>query len=447
MTQGIKMRQLPTFCVASLMLSSVLASQTNAQVGMAPRHEVYGPTVDADDTTATISWGPAPNFVPDDLAELQERISRTDPSINAAAMARLAARAEVSGARWARFPSVGVGFGVENGANRFTPTFEVSTPIWAGGTLAGNLRRSKEVLSSRNAALEEVALALAVEVNALYYQYKNSTALLGIYQESLEDHAELVQTMERRVSREVSPLADLELARSRYAQVEQEMSAVLSQQLTALELLRELAADPDLEIGGPILYEAQEQSVDWFDASSSAVEYSPTLRRLLYSANAAFAEKSIARGALLPRISAYYRYNETTGGSVGLGTTIQTGNGLSQFSAIEAADARARQVQNDGELAARQLRQDIQSTLTNLEAARRRAEISISATQNAARVSESYKRQFITGRRSWLDLMNALREDLGARLSQQQAENTTMLLNARLALLTGRWRLSANNGG
>lgn len=48
-------------------------------------------------------------------------------------------------------------------------------------------------------------------------------------------------------------------------------------------------------------------------------------------------------------------------------------------------------------------------------------------------------RQFIAGRRSWLDVMNSLRETLSARLIQADAEIQTLASFTRLSLRTGRW--------
>ncbi len=87
-----------------------------------------------------------------------------------------------------------------------------------------------------------------------------------------------------------------------------------------------------------------------------------------------------------------------------------------------------------------QLRRDIESALIQFDAAKRRSEISTSAASTAASVSASYTRQFIAGRRSWLDVMNALREAVTAEISRSDAETTVMLTATQLLLRSGRWR-------
>ena len=66
--------------------------------------------------------------------------------------------------------------------------------------------------------------------------------------------------------------------------------------------------------------------------------------------------------------------------------------------------------------------------------------------QTAQQVSESYVRQFISGHRTWLDVMNALREYLTAQLDQADAEVTAMDAADQLELLSGRWQPSFNDG-
>lgn len=434
-----------------IVLHQPLLAEPIAEISEAPREKiadtglVYGPSSGEEgDQERAAAY--VPPFVPQMLNDLVSSIMSDDPSVIAAKYGALAARSDVNAARWSRFPSLLAGLNLEDGPNSISPSVQVSLPIWAGGALSANLNRAKQFELSSVENQKEVALRLSIEVSSVFYEYVNTTRLEQIYIESLLAHADLVSTMERRVQQEVSPRSDLDLARSRYAQVEQELSAIVSRRDSSLAVLRELTRDLTFAINGlpTIDLEAQEQR--WENAVIQAQNFSPTLRRLNYDVAAAFAEKDAAKSALFPQLSAFYRYDEVLGGTFGLSTRVQSGNGLSQISAVSAADARARRIQSDGEFAARQLRQEVQTLVAAQLAAQRRASISRTAANNARSVSESYRRQFITGRRSWLDLMNSLREDLSSKVSQQEAENATVELNTRLALLTGLWDTRVNNG-
>ena len=72
---------------------------------------------------------------------------------------------------------------------------------------------------------------------------------------------------------------------------------------------------------------------------------------------------------------------------------------------------------------------------------RRSAEASASAS-----VMESYLRQFAAGRRTWLDLMNAVRERNAARVNLIEVETSAMASSARLLLNSCAWRPEGPDG-
>jgi outer membrane protein, adhesin transport system len=179
---------------------------------------------------------------------------------------------------------------------------------------------------------------------------------------------------------------------------------------------------------------------DWSDVATEVVQYSPARTRQILESDASRSEISIAKSSILPRVVAQHSYNEITGSRFGIGLRLQASNGLSQFSAVDSATARYAQSLDQVRLIERQLRQEVASEVQSLEASIQRAIASQAAAISAQRVSESYMRQFIAGRRSWLDVMNSLRESLGAQTGQAQAEVTAMAVSVRLKLRSGRWQ-------
>ena len=117
----------------------------------------------------------------------------------------------------------------------------------------------------------------------------------------------------------------------------------------------------------------------------------------------------------------------------------QTTGGLSQFSQVNAAGHRIEAASEDLRASEQQLRRDIDTEIIQYEAGKVRAQIARDAAETATRVSESYMRQFIAGRRSWLDVMNGLREAVNARITQADTEVSVMSSAARLLLRSGRW--------
>jgi adhesin transport system outer membrane protein len=64
---------------------------------------------------------------------------------------------------------------------------------------------------------------------------------------------------------------------------------------------------------------------------------------------------------------------------------------------------------------------------------------SVAASGYAQRVMESYLRQFTSGRRMWLDVMNAVRESTAAEIDATDARISAQSTLVRIMLLTGQW--------
>jgi outer membrane protein, adhesin transport system len=71
---------------------------------------------------------------------------------------------------------------------------------------------------------------------------------------------------------------------------------------------------------------------------------------------------------------------------------------------------------------------------------RDRISTSIAAAAAARAVTDSYQRQFVVSRRSWLDVMNAALEAAQSDVNVTDAEVSAMASAARILLRTCRWQ-------
>lgn len=407
--------------------------------------EAYGPPVPKELSNQAagapfLGWSSAPASIPPALLEAITIVTTRDPSAQAAWWRVRAADAGTRSARWQRFPSLTANTNLSTNDNFLLPSLTADLPIWSGGRIDAGIKRAKTLEAAAEAGWDEVVLDLATQVSDLYYDIVLNVRLVIIYEDSLKAHLRLVETMERRVAESVSADVDLQLALSRAAQIEQELLIIQTQRDTSLQALAELIRDPNYDLGRAPEFRKSDLIADWQGIQDEALAYSPTKRRLDEEAKAAEYEIKISRASLFPQITAQYDYNDITGSRVGLGVRVQTGNGLSRLSDIDNARARFQTATNSSLLFQRQFRQQLAGDVTLLQAALARTDVSNDASRTAARVSESYLRQFIAGRRSWLDVMNTLREDLSAKSGLAQAEVTAMAASARLHLRSGRWR-------
>lgn len=113
------------------------------------------------------------------------------------------------------------------------------------------------------------------------------------------------------------------------------------------------------------------------------------------------------------------------------------GMGWGAFSRTQAARAQLSATQDD----LRTTQVDIRRTVKSLDAGRRMQRDLIAAQADSVReltaLLESYKRQYVAGTKSWLDVLNLLRELSEQRLQQVQAESDWLSYALRLKALVG----------
>jgi outer membrane protein, adhesin transport system len=216
-------------------------------VAVATAQEVYGPALPANERQVLAEVPPG---IPARLADAAELALDTYPALSAARSQIRATQSEIRAARWLRYPSVSVQV-MTHRDDVITPELEVVQPLWTGGRISGSIDRATALRGVATARLSETALDILLRLSAAYYEIGRTARLQSIYTDSLTEHRRLVESMERRVQQEVSPRTDLELARARAAQVEQQLGLVTGQHQSALERFRQLVGDPAFDIGPP----------------------------------------------------------------------------------------------------------------------------------------------------------------------------------------------------
>ena len=241
------------------------------------------------------------------LHVLVDSAVETHPSIAAAAASARAAGYDLRAARWQRFPSFAVeGLILDQPDNAAQAQAVVEQPLWTGGRISGAINRANAREDAALAAYDEAVLTIALATAQAFFEVHRWRERGAILSQSLEQHNRMVATMERRYAQEVSPLSDLELARSRALQIEQQIYQARAQEDAASSRLRELVGDPFLPIGAvPSIPEA------WpiFGDDSIILQVlanSPALMRLRFDAQAVDAEARIARASILPQLSGQY---------------------------------------------------------------------------------------------------------------------------------------------
>lgn len=406
--------------------------------------EPYGPTLGSDRHKASVAF--IPEGIPYALVEAVTIAAREHPLVERALADRRGRDAQRRAARWQRFPSLSVeGLAVTQGnqigaQNGLAANVILEQPLYTFGRVNGTIDAATAALEASQYAVTETQVELALRTVTAYFDLALTTKREEILKESLGQHKDLADTISNRVSQEVSPQADLELALSRVAQIEQDLAAVGGARRTSYARLLELIGNADIDLGGvpqlsPGLVPPDEEQL-----VQSALQCSPRIKGLKATQKQLEAQRRVARSRLFPQLLGQASTNEITGARVGVTLRVQTGNGLSQFAAIDAAAADISSVEYESFAAERDIREQVRSDFVTFEAGRDRLLASIRATRSTKLVTESYKRQFIAGRRTWLDVMNAVREAMSASLTESEAEIGALAAYSRLMVMSCYWQ-------
>src|SRR5690606_34039940 len=384
----------------------------------------------------------------DELRLMIEQVVETHPDAQAARAQVVAARTELGGSRWARFPNLAVeAFSGELGDSSPDAALVLEQPLWSGGRISADIRRSEARLAAAVAARDEVYLDLALRTADAYTRVQALLRRAEVLEASLAEHRRLVDSMRRRVEQEISPESELLLAESRAMQIEGDVVEAQAQAEMQLQTLQQLTGDPALRIVGSLALAEEPLPYTAAELVDAAIAFNPSRRRLVAEAQVAGADVALARSELLPEIGLRYVHSmgddDIRDNQVGVAFRLQTGGGLSKVRSIGAARDRERGAEMAIEGAIRASREAVLNTLSASRAAELRTHAGRAAAAAAQSVTESFLRQFAAGRRTWPEVLNAVRETVTAKQSQVEAEGGAVSSYLRLMLLSGQWRPAA----
>ncbi|MCP5397075.1 MAG: TolC family protein [Sphingomonadaceae bacterium] len=401
----------------------------------------YGPV----DDLAKADRPEPPLAIPPQLDRAASLAAATHPLVGGAQAEADALEAETRGARWARFPSLSAeALAATSGSNvadrdGLALNAALEQPIWYGGRISGEIDRAEANQLAGEGRVDAARQGIVFRVIQAYYDYAMAEERLSVLRFSLRQHNELLASIGRRVEQEVSPRADLTLGRSRTAQVELDLATA--------EEMRDNARTRLLELTGGVVIDPVLPLPDVADllppedlALAEAMACDPNLGVLTHLVTAAEAQSDIARAQLLPQLLLQLSQNEITGARAALVLRMRLGPGGAQLASIESADARIKRALADYGDAERQVREQLRRDYIVVRAARARIDAGVLAADAADQIVESYRRQFIAGRRSWLDVMNAVREAASARLTASDARVMAAMGSARILARTCRWQ-------
>ncbi|SNS84011.1 outer membrane protein, adhesin transport system [Noviherbaspirillum humi] len=351
--------------------------------------------------------------------------------------AREGALADREAAEWARYPTPSVEATSRN-VNGSRGVARLEQPLYAGGRIDAGIAAAGHRLEGAGAAVDETGMELRLRVIAACVEVLRHKARLKHAGAAVAEHERLLEMIKRRVQQEVSSQIDQRLAESRLAQAVNDRSAIEQSLRNALAQLSQLAGKPVTDLGAAGLSdEHAPPSQDM--ALQQALDHSPVMKRLAAEEAAAGADIDVRRAAMLPQLA--LRLEQTSAPlserRAMLVLQAQPGAGLAARSAVQSAISRRDAIRMQREAAQRDIAERISIDWSELLAARERSSTAEQARLASTDVFESYTRQYVIGRKSWLDVLNAVREAVQAELALEDARAQAVSASLRLRAQTG----------
>lgn len=294
-------------------------------------------------------------------------------------------------------------------------------PLWTGGKLTANVNQAIYDDKAASAFIAEQQNKVAKDTIDIWQSYIYATALQSLFVESLRQLNEFEAMMQRRVAQGASARIDLDLVTNRILQDQNSYQAALQQQRIAEARLAQSIGESISTNGLPTVPISQmvrtikAQSTDFGQKAFSNADNNPSVIKQYFEIEAAKQEVKSQQASRYPTIYAqveqlYYHKDNRNDNIASLGLSYDPGAGFSNIALARASEARVNSLQQSQEAARRTAMENIQTQYQQFISAKDQEASLIAAVAGAQIVVDSYRRQFIAGRKTWLEVLNAVRE-------------------------------------
>ncbi|MCB9978209.1 MAG: TolC family outer membrane protein [Rhodospirillales bacterium] len=308
-----------------------------------------------------------------------------------------------------------------------------------------NIRQKARVQSSAH-RVREAAELVGLSVVESYLEVLRQRELLGISQQNITDHLNILAQIQDGVKAGRSTQADLEQARARLASSRSQESSIREALRAAESSYIKTVGDPPANLYPPVAPK-KALAPNLEEEVKAAVTRSPTLDIYESDIRVAHAEFEGTQSTLYPQVD--LQLNARTGhdlGGVEGRDTSASGLVVANWNLYRGgADvARARefihreqQAKENRDKAARALEDDVRRTWARMVSSRERAREFSDQTNANIEVVKAYRDQFNLDRRTLLDVLDAQNELFVSQSNLVNSRYLEMLAAYRIVALKG----------
>ena len=384
---------------------------------------------------------------------------QTHPLVGSARASQQATTEGISAAKLNLLPTPSVSSGFDRD-NDFVSQVTLRQPLWTGGKLTADVNQA---IFDDKAAVEYIYeqqnLVAKTTIDA-WQSYIQAVAKQAVHVDNLKELGDFEAMMQRRVGQGVSARIELDLVTNRILQEQTAYQAAAEQQRIAAARLEQIIGQPLSQMSAMsvpnikvLVNQAKQQSVDFEKmAFDRAGFYNPTVVKEHFQIESAKQGVESQKAAQYPTVyaqyeHAYYHENNENDGKFSLGLSYAPGAGFSNFALARASQAQVNSLIQNQEAARRNVIENIQVQYQQFVSAKDRETSLVAAIAGAQLVVSSYRRQFIAGRKSWLEVLNAVREhnDYQVQLVQTRAEMLGAFYRLQVDFGIMQWQQFSHN--
>lgn len=357
-----------------------------------------------------------------------------------------AAQGSLSSAKSQRLPSLSVAMNnVDNQDHNTQGTVVLRQPLWAFGKISQSIDQAEANSAVERLGVEQVRRELLTRTAVSFARIEGIVARQRVARQNVAEHERLYEQIQRRQEGQLASDADVRLAYSRLLQAKATLQRLHGEYRIALSDLERLTLLPVTElapVSAEYLLLPQEQDL-WQLALANSIDLAQK-QAALEAADVAIRQ---AKSASLPTLylQAEHDFYESKNDFADLnedraGLVLEAsldGAGFTSLGQVRSAVARRSAAEQDIDVTRNELRYRVEQLKSNLRLQNQLVE-ALSATVTALEgTAESFLRQYETGRKSWLDLLNTQRELQQQQLELEQSVNERLAIALQINALIG----------
>lgn len=348
-------------------------------------------------------------------------------------------------ARAQRYPSVSAQASAQDKsdqfANRYPKTLRARQPLWAFGRIDSNIAYADADKLAEEVDLLRVKRQLLEQTAVAYARVLGVQQRLTVAEDNIAALEKLYQQIQRRERGQLASMADVRLALARFTQARAQRErydgelAVARNELLALTQV-EVAAGAPVPLAFTELPSLEEQE-------ATALEHSADLLLKRQRIEVAHADANREKVAPMPTLylqgDRYFNqpaYGDDFRASVVIEANVE-GMGFGALGRTRAALARVDAANEDLNAARTELRRNLRTLHTNRQLQQALKETQQQSITELTEILSSYKRQYESGQKSWLEVLNMQRELTEQRQQLAQIDNEWLINTLKLRAISG----------